>query len=239
MATLHNNSLKLDGVGLHSDALLDRAGWDDANRGGAATKIRHVKNKFQKCTHKAIASKDAPDDIGRIRAKLKRWNLSGLECTTSIRCARLLKDLKRLVPPRVVAAVWKTMWNGWTTGRRFQEVGHQCKLCCNTEFGCDSIEHYARCPVVRNLCHCFIGLPESHYSTWLGNFVVLGVNHGSVSDVVLVKRAIAVYATYRTTNSLRRSVSADGNVIQDMMYQHAREAVRGHGPATKFLEARV
>ena len=52
-------------------------------------------------------------------------------------------------------------------------------------------------------------------------------------------RAIAVYATFRTTNSLRRSVITDGNIIKDMMYQYAREAVRGHGPATKFFEAQV
>ena len=104
--------------------------------------------------------------------------------------------------------------------------------------GCEhSIEHYARCAVLRDLCHRFIGLPESHYSTWLGNFVVLGINHGSVSDVILVKRAIAVYATYRTTNSLRHSPTTDCNIIKDMMYQFAREAVRGHSPATKLLEA--
>jgi hypothetical protein len=150
----------------------------------------------------------------------------------------MLKDLQRCTPPRVVAAVWKTMWNGWTTARRFQKVG-KCLLCCSSTMGEDSIEHYARCAVLRDLCHHFIGLSHSHYSTWLGNFVILGLNHGSVCEVTLVKRAIAVYATYRTINKLRHFPCTDCNIIRDMMYQFAREAVRGHGPATRLLETRV
>ena len=238
IATLYKNSRELDTLGLHSDALLNQAGWDDIDPADRDSGVRKVRKQFQKCARKTITRMDLPDNVGRIRVKLKRWRLSGIELTTATRCARMLKDLPRCTPPRVVAAVWRTMWNGWTTSRRFQKTG-SCLLCCNSTVGDDSIEHYARCSVLRDLCHRFIGLPDSHDSTWLGNFVVLGLNHGSVCEGTLAKRAIAVYATYRTTNKLRHSPCTDCSIIKDMMCQFAREAVRGHGPATRFLEAQV
>ena len=56
---------------------------------------------------------------------------------------------------------------------------------------------------------------------------------------MLVKRAIAVYDTYRTTNTLRHAPTTDCSIITDMMFQFAREAIRGHGLATRFLEDRT
>ena len=160
----------------------------------------------------------------------------GLPRRTADRCARLLNDLKGLVPPRVSAAVWKTIWNGWTTGRRFQRVGHQCLLCCASQFGEDSIEHYARCAVTIQAGKDFVGLLDCHPSDRLGNFVTLGLNSNRVNDTILVKRAVLVYAIYRTTNSLRHCPANNANVIKDMIHQFAREAVFGHAAAAKRLE---
>ena len=52
MATLHNNSLKLDEMGFYADTLLNLAGGDDASREGAVNKIRHVRKKFRSAFRK-------------------------------------------------------------------------------------------------------------------------------------------------------------------------------------------
>ena len=150
----------------------------------------------------------------------------------------MLKDLGRLVPPRVVAAVWKTMWNGWATQRRFGQSGHKCLLCCDSANSQDSIEHYARCRVTCDVAINFVGLPASHYSRWLGDFVVLGMDHHSCPEHMLVKRSVLVYAIYRTTCCLRHQPCSDVRKISDMIQQYVREAVRGHRKATSNLEMR-
>merc|ERR1712194_537656 len=106
----------------------------------------------------------------------------------------MLKNLGRLVPPRVVAAVWKTMWNVWTTQRRFGVIRHRCLLGCDRPGNEDGIEHYSRCTITRTLGAKFVGLPVTHHSCWLGNFAVLGVNRGACNDTALAKRAAVVYA---------------------------------------------
>ena len=239
ISTLFRNSAKLDGCGLNSTVMLRNAGWEDIDPDNRAKGIRNVKSKFQSCARMSLARHDQPDKIGRIRAKLVRWKLPGIERHTADRCSRLFPRLAKLVPPRVAHAVWRTVWNGWTSGRRFQKLSHHCALCCGGLAEEDSIEHYARCRVTRDLCTGFVGLSPLHYTRWLGNFVVLGVNHGKVDDTTVVKRAVVVYAIYRATNHLRHKPESNHDVIQDLVRQFAREAVRGHGPATRMLEAYV
>jgi hypothetical protein len=49
--------------------------------------------------------------------------------------------------PRVAAAVWKTLWNGWCTSRRFQTEG-RCIFGCASNLASDSLEHYLFCPIL-------------------------------------------------------------------------------------------
>jgi len=198
-----------------------------------------VKSKFQACTRITVAGINRPDKVERIRNKVKRWNLAGIERLTADRCSRMFQRLAKLVPPRVAHAVWRTAWNGWTSARRFQKSSHHCLLCCTSPYAEDSIEHYAKCKVTGDLCTAFVGLSAVHYSQWLGNFVVLGVNHSKVNDTTLVKRAVVVYAIYRATNHLRHAPSSGHAFIKDLTYQFAREAVRGHTAATRMLESHV
>ena len=221
---------------LDSDTLLVKAEWKNFDPVDRVAGIRKVKRQFQKCARKAVASTNMPDCIGRIRKKLQRWRLAGIELTTATRCANMFVALKRLTPPRVVAAVWKTMWNGWTTARRFQETGHKCLFGCGSAHGGDSIEHYAFCAIVKEIGVRFVGLQQTHYSRNLGNFVALGLNHGTVDETTLTKRAVLVYAVYRATNTLRKCPARDVEHVKDMIQQYCREAVRGHGEATKKLE---
>ena len=81
----------------------------------------------------------------------------------------------------------------------------------------------------------YVGLSAVHYSRWLGNFVSLGLSHGTVDDHTLVKRAVVVYAIHRATNLLRHELEKDGDVVYDMVVQFAREAVRGHDLAIRLL----
>ena len=236
---LHRNSAKLDNWGLDSAVMLRNAGWESIDPEDRGKCISKVKSKFQSCARIAFVRRDRPDNIGRIRAKLTRWHLAGIERHTAERCARLLQRLAKLVPPRVAHAVWRTMWNGWTSARRFQQPSHHCHLCCNSGAMQDSIEHYAMCKVTGDLCTGFVGLSPVHYSRQLGNFVVLGVNYGKVDDATLVKRAVVVYAIYRATNHLRHAPSTSHDFIKDLIVQFARESVKGHVPATRMLEARV
>ena len=85
----------------------------------------------------------------------------------------------------------------------------------------------------------FVGLPVTHYSHWLGNFVALGVNHRVCDDATLTKRAAIVYAVYMTTNHIRHHPTDDAQFINDMAQQYVREAVRGHPKAKANLEKRI
>ena len=100
----------------------------------------------------------------------------------------------------------------------------------------DSIEHYARCSVVREAGRTILGLQESSYDKWLGNFVTLGVNSGRVDDSTLTLRAVLVYAVFRTTNHLRHRPLNRRELVWDMVRQFAKEAVRGHDKATQLLD---
>ena len=126
VATLHGNSAKLDHMGLTSQKIMQLVGWESIVPDAWAKGVRKVRKHTQKVICKAIRTNDLPDAIGRVRHKLARWNLSGLPRVTAMRTTRMLKNLGRLVPPRVSAAVWKSMWNGWTTHRRFGRPGHKC-----------------------------------------------------------------------------------------------------------------
>ena len=138
VATLHRTSAMLDERGLSSSLLVSTAGWDQIDPDRRNNGIRKAESKFQACTRLALARKDRPDPVGRIRAKLKRWCLGGIERHTAERCSRMFLRLAKLVPPRVAHAVWRTTWNGWTSARRFQQSSHHCLLGCVSSAGQDS-----------------------------------------------------------------------------------------------------
>ena len=73
-----------------------------------------------------------------------------------------LQTLHRMVPPRVVAAVWGTIWNRWHTHRRHGNRGEPTDVC---QLGCgateaDDINHYRRCRIVRRAGSSVLNLRE-------------------------------------------------------------------------------
>ena len=123
----------------------------------------------------------------RLEVKLGRW---GVESDTSV--GNVLSNLNRiakLAPPKVMAALVYTVWNGWCTERRFQRRG-----CCR--FGCggnDELEHYAECHAV--------------YSSQYGRRFILDKNmfflNFVASEQVLLLAALVIYGSYRHFNASR------------------------------------
>ena len=136
-----------------------RAGGDRRLQADAAWRL-----ECQRTVYSFLMASSLGNPWNRIRAKYRRWKLDDAarhltifggarERTPAWQCRRaalLLRALGAMVPPRVQAAVFSTMWNRWTTARRFQNRA-KCLLGCA---GCaqDSIEHYCRCPTVRAVC---------------------------------------------------------------------------------------
>ena len=143
--------------------------------------------------------------------------------------------LKALVPPRVRAAVLRTMFNGWTTKRRFQTYAH-CVFGCRDWTDEDSLEHYARCPFMHDIRRRKLNL---HISPWSkAYFLTLHLPPGTDSDTNLTKAALLVYAIYRTFNFLSRhqSSNTDHRTMWDITSQHLYEGTIGHKKATLTLD---
>ena len=115
-----------------------------------AETMQRIRASFQKTVSANILRISMPDVELRMRYKIERWRLPGPEARTARQILRRLGRLGALVPPRIAAACFSTIWNRWVTARRFQRRGLPCNRCV---LGCpghaeDSIEHYSRCAVV-------------------------------------------------------------------------------------------
>jgi len=91
----------------------------------SAEDVCKIKRELQRYTLRAIKDAIGPQVVERIRNKVERWRgihygLSGLPGKYSPMIAKRITRLAKLVTPRVHAAVFKTLWNGWCTHRRFQ-----------------------------------------------------------------------------------------------------------------------
>ena len=159
----------------------------------------------------------------RIRHKVDRWQLQGPPARTARTIHRNLLKLRRLVPPRVRAAVLSTLYNRWVTDRRMRSIRRHCQDTC--VLGCsarakDSIEHYIHCPIIR-----------SWMGTRLGTGGALRTREHwmmatPMDDVDLRRMAVTVYVAYRTTNHTRHHRNANQEYIKQYMNQMLHEAAR-------------
>ena len=111
------------------------------------------------------------------------------------------KRTSSLVPPRVALVLFRTVFNGWCTARRFQVKEAKCLLGCDpgSRQGChDSIEHYAHCPVVKHFAMHSLNIPQSCVGG-LFNFLCMK----PVDDEVLTLQLLLAFAMYRATNCWR------------------------------------
>ena len=158
----------------------------------------------------------------RLRHKTTRWHLTiplGIACR---RIGRRLGALGQLTTPRVQSAVFKTLWNGWTTAARFQTVA-PCVLGCSPTAE-DRIEHYCRCPFTHELLVGWMGLSDRLVS--LPAFL-LALPDMTDASITLV--SVVVYAMFRATSHFRHcSVCPDHAVVVDYLQQMCKNAVMGH-----------
>ncbi len=185
---------------------------------------------------------DLENPMERIRENLKRWELlnpdfhrvipaDSNERLNSVRCNRNLQWVGKHLPPRVGNAVFSTIWNRWTTKRRFQSSG-PCLLCGYASG--DSIEHYCRCEVVRRVCRQHLRLDPSIFST-LHSFVLV---HPCISTKdELTSLALLIYSVYNVTNRIRNGGCPPGSQY-DALVQMCREGAMGSELAMSTLRNR-
>ena len=175
----------------------------------------------------------------RARHKLERWNVAEYP---RIRAQRWLDGLRRLasaVPPRVLAAVWRTAWNGWMTHRRFPDgrgVFNRCIFCGPS--APDAIEHYAACPAVWRFAAASLGLrrPDTR-AACLSCFLLLGTSSPAIDAApdVFLRKALRPAAVYRVHYLVRHGAVGTGETAREALRQSVRELVRGHAAAQRAL----
>ena len=214
------------------DTGLPRAVVDDIILGNAprphtASQVCIVRQSFQRRIAFELRVRARPCMEPRLRHKIGRWHPPLFPRLAVGRLNTLFGRLNKLVPPRVVAACIRTLYNGWMTQRRLQQRGH-CRFACVGEE--DSIEHYACCPVVRNFGCRRLQLEDvvEARPTRIARFVSLGVWLGYPSEAELARRAVLVYAVYRAVLLHRHAIAPSESFAAEALPQFAREAVRHH-----------
>ena len=176
-----------------------------------------IKRGFQRQVRSHLLERMCPDAEDRIRHKLSRWHFDGNPRVNACRATRRLHILQSLVPPRVTAAVFSTLWNRWTTCRKFQmrtSTLSRCVLGCPGQAE-DSLEHYGRCSVVLDFAcrrlHLRFGCRDA-LPYWM---MVLPGDSALCTDTQ-VRTAVLVYAVYRATNTLRPRASTRCHVNEPL-----------------------
>ena len=164
----------------------------------------------------------------RFRHKLQRWRLPGFPGRVARAVHRRFCLLRQAIAPRVHAAVLSSLFNRWTTRRRFQQDGEfGCLLGCG---GADALEHYLRCPEVRRVAAVNLGLHCPSSDFW--PLMLLAECPAGLADGEPTWSRVALlhYTAYRTTNALRhrRGPPLSTMEVRRALHQGLLEGVRGH-----------
>ena len=214
----------------------------------AITDDRTWRKDSQKTIYSFLASTNIQEPVARVRHKLNRWHLHDparhwriygtvrqrTPAWAANHCRWRLHILKDLVTPRVQSAVFSTIWNRWTTSARFQRRG-PCVLGCSCHPDQDKIEHYCRCPVVREILTRQLNLDPQTYAN-LHTFMLV---HPLIdSKEILTVVALLIYGVYTTFNNIKHSGPHRKEVVYDAVAQAIREGARGHRHSRIVLNSR-
>jgi hypothetical protein len=196
---------------------------------GQAKRLAHG---VQKAARSALALSQPSAAGPRLRSKLERWTLPLFPRLRATRAELVTGRLKKLVPPRVLAAVLRTWYNGWCSKRRFQGKG----LCL---FGCtlgeDAVDHYMRCSKIHHHGCRRLRLPMHPAVEERGLSCML--LDSELPDDQLVLRALLLTAAYRLHCTLRlRPPFCEDEVLRRALDQATKEAAMGHTKATAILD---
>ena len=215
-----------------------------------AEKLKHTrKHAHQSMVYQALLSLELQNPVERFREKMGRWHLNDTTIHVyrpehtiqntprwQAECSRwLLSKLKHLVAPRVVSAVFGTIWNRWCTTKRYQQAVAPCRFCHSIRG--DSIEHYSRCRVVRRCCDRMLRLDGKVHAT-LHSFTLACPALYRRTD--LACQALLIYGTYTSFNTVkhRKGHYDDAEEAYDGLCQAVREGARGHSNSTQLLRNR-
>ena len=198
-----------------------------------------AKRTTQRFAYQALLRQAGATSGRRMEDKIDRWHLPGHQPTVADRIISNMRALRPLVPPRVQAAVFSTLWNRWATARRFQVRGTPCLLGCSHPQGEDSIDHYMECPVA---LHAAAGKLRLHLGAQTARRCLMLAdvpNHVTDERSLqswLTRCAILVYAVYRTTNTARHRGMMDYRVATQALKEAMYEGTRGHSRAMRCVD---
>ena len=205
--------------------------------------FQKLRKGLQRVALVAIKALDFESPSTRIREKVERWRQVGWGITGNPgqycrQIHRRLQALSKLVPPRVCAAVFKTLWNGWCTHRRFQRRLWDTNRCL---FGCkgeaeDSLEHYCRCPIVLSVAKDSLKFSYEGVDAmnlWTLNHPWLDSNRDNLRAVGLL-----IYGTFNAFNTSRQARLSDSNQCRLCIIQYCKQGSSGHHPSMSFLDKR-
>jgi len=174
----------------------------DTSRPWNKKDTRKVISKTQATCLSILAAPPAGAEA-KMRKDIEKITLSAYPRTSVGRAFRVLEVLKRWGPPRVLAAHYRSWWNGWTTSHRLHNEGGiaDC-FWCGLRQG-DSLTHICVCPVIQEWRCSTLGL--THETALCDRraqfFNLLRVDDGG--EEAVMRRGIALAATYHAHNNIR------------------------------------
>lgn len=196
---------------------------------------RRIRGGTQRASRATLVLRCPAAAAERMRHKLERWRLPLFPRIQAARAMTVLARLRRLVPPRVTAAVLRTWYNGWCTTRRFQSHS-PCRFGCR--LGEDSVDHYMRCSRLHGVGKSALRLQVSHDMGLRAVQFLLLEPAAALPDATLTRRALHLAAAYRLHCHCRREppiISDD--VLARALGQAAKEAAMGHAKALQVLDS--
>ena len=147
-----------------------------------------------------------------------------------------MERLKKLVPPRVTAALVRTWFNDWCTTRRFQ-LRDRAKC----YFGCqecpDDLEHYSCCKCIGQWANRRIGC-ETAVSVVDRRKSFLLLDGDAVSDEELVANALRLTVAYMAYNGARHRSETGAGLTRNSLEQYIKEAAAGHPTTMRVVRQR-
>ena len=233
---LHNTVLHYCEMGHAPQAIQNRIAQDKPRRDWDDALRNKVRKTFQRAARACLPSTSEQRLYDRLRYKLNRWRLPTFPNITTTRAQKVLSLLPSCLPPRAMAAFWKTWWNAWVTQRRKQTAPlGRCVFGCDVEAS-DSIEHYANCIHVSNFAWDRFRLPRAQSPPQrMAQFMALDLPMARINKPALFVRALRTAAVYRTHCMCTHDAIPTGYAAREALPQAAMELVKGHATATNWL----
>ena len=199
---------------------------------------KRVRRSFQRACTELLDTTPAMHREVRLRHKLARWPVPCFPRIRAIRAAKLLDTLAKIAPPRVVAAILRTWFNGWCADRRFQARGIHNRGCiwgCQADDG-DALEHYAACPKLQQFGWDTLRIPWAvDLPTRRAEFFLLTPGLAEDPEQAL-RLALRTAAAYRTHNLIRTTVGNNPAMAQSILRQSLIEISRADTRCSKMVE---